>query len=344
MRVAIYNPYLDTLGGGERYTLGFAYVLAKNGYDVDINWIDKSILSTLYDRFGLKSIPNINIVSDVKRGEDYDLCFWVSDGSIPTLRAKRNFLHFQVPFKNVNGKSLLNKMKLFRVEKVIVNSNFTKKVIDKEYGIDSLVIYPPVDTFCIKRKRKEDIILYVGRFSDLIQNKRQDLLINSFKKLIKDEKFRSWKLILAGGVEVGADQYVSILEKQSLEYPIEIIKSPSFSQLQNLYGTAKIFWSAAGKGENESVNPQKFEHFGITLVEAMAGGCIPVVFAGGGYLEIINSGVDGYLWQEKDDLIKITKSLLLEKKKMIEISNNAIEKSKNFSQEVFENKVTNLLL
>ena len=134
MRAAIYNPYLDTLGGGERYSMAFATVLAKKGYRVDVEWKSKAIKGKLEERFGLK-LEGINIVKDVKRGDGYDICFWVSDGSIPLLRARKNFLHFQFPFQNVNGKTLLNKMKLFRINKFICNSFFTKGYIDKEYGV-----------------------------------------------------------------------------------------------------------------------------------------------------------------------------------------------------------------
>ena len=159
MKAAIYNPYLDTLGGGERYTLTFAKVLSDNGWEVDLEWKDTGIKKSLEDRFGM-DLTLINIVKDVKRGDGYDLCFWVSDGSIPALKARRNILHFQVPFQNLNGRSLLNKMKLFRVDKIICNSEFTRKVIDAEYGVESVVVYPPVDVEHIKSKRKENLILF----------------------------------------------------------------------------------------------------------------------------------------------------------------------------------------
>lgn len=196
MKAAIYNPYLDTLGGGERYTMTFAEALAKAGYKVDVQWANSNIREKLESRFG-KDYSDINFVPDVKRGDSYDICFWVSDGSIPTLRARKNFIHFQVPFHHVGGNSLLNKMKFFRIDKIICNSQFTKKVIDSEYGIDSIVIYPPVPTSQIKSKRKENIILSVGRFSQLAQSKHQDVLIKAFRKLA-DEGFTDWKLVLAG--------------------------------------------------------------------------------------------------------------------------------------------------
>ena len=44
-RVAIYDPYLDTLGGGERYCLTVAEILLKKGYLVDLFWSgDKDLI------------------------------------------------------------------------------------------------------------------------------------------------------------------------------------------------------------------------------------------------------------------------------------------------------------
>jgi len=94
MRAAIYNPYLDTLGGGERYTLSFAKVLLNNGFDVNIFWKDSSILDKFEKRFGI-TLNGLNTIDDIKKGEGYDLCFWVSDGSIPILHSRNNILHFQ---------------------------------------------------------------------------------------------------------------------------------------------------------------------------------------------------------------------------------------------------------
>jgi len=54
MKAAIFNPYLDTLGGGERYTMAFAKVLSKKGYRVDVGWKDASIKAKIEDRFGIK--------------------------------------------------------------------------------------------------------------------------------------------------------------------------------------------------------------------------------------------------------------------------------------------------
>jgi len=342
-KAAIYNPYLDTLGGGERYTLTFAKVLAEEGYDVDIEWHDKSIKDKLSLRFGLKLSKNINIVESINRGESYDTCFWVTDGSIPTLKAGKNYIHFQVPFHGVNGKSLLNRMKLFRIDKIICNSDFTKKVVDNEYGIDSMVLYPPVATDIYRPKRKINQICYVGRFSNLIQNKGHEVLIKQFKILVKNKKFTDWKLILAGGTEVGSTEYLKKLKLQAHGYNIEFVESPSIEILKNIFGVSKIFWSASGYGVDEIKNPEKTEHFGITLVEAMSAGCVPLVFNAGGHKEIIDAENNGYLWENKRDLISLTKKILNEKGLMKKLSINAIYSSLKYNYENFKNKVVELL-
>lgn len=341
MKAAIYNPYLDTLGGGERYTLSFAKVLIDKGYEVDIEWKSSGIIKLLENRFGL-DLSKIKVVPDINRGDGYDLCFWVSDGSIPALKARKNFLHFQVPFHDVGGKSLINRMKLFRVSKIICNSGFTKKIIDKEYGVSSTVIYPPVDTTSIKPKRKENTILYVGRFSELLQNKNQDLLIKNFKKLV-NQGTADWKLVLIGGAEVGAGGYLDKLRQISRGYPIEIIEGPSFNDLRELYGKAKIFWSASGFGADENKNPQKVEHFGITVVEAMSAGVVPIIYNAGGHREIVENGKNGFLWTKENKLLKITKNLISVNRQLRQISESAKSCSKLFSKEKFGEEVGKLL-
>lgn len=341
MRAAIYNPYLDTLGGGERYTMAFAMVLVGAGYQVDVEWKGPAIAGSLEQRFGM-NLSGINFVSDVNRGDGYDVCFWLSDGSIPILRARKNFLHFEHPFKGVNGKSLINKMKLFKVNKIICNSGFTKNFIDKEYGVNSIVIYPPVPTDKIKPHKKENIILFVGRFSQLEQAKNQHILVSCFKRFY-DRGMKDFKLILIGGREVGVGGYVKRLKKMAEGYPIVIQESPSFRELVDIYGRAKIFWSAVGSGVDELREPKKVEHFGITVVEAMSAGAIPIIYSAGGYKEIINEGVNGFLWVGKGELIKKTIKILGDKTLQQYLSKNAKISSQKYSYARFKSGVEKIL-
>ena len=342
MKAAIFNPYLDTLGGGERYTMSFAKVLLENGYKVDLEWNSRSVIEKIEKRFGI-NIDGINIVENIKRGEGYDLCFWLSDGSIPLLKSRNNILHFQFPFKDTNGNFLLNKMKFFRVGSIVCNSYFTKRFVDKEYGVKSIVIYPPVDVEHIKPKRKENIILSVGRFSQLTQAKNQDFLISAFKKLLKGG-IEGWRLILAGGTEVGVtESFFKKLTESARNYPIQIIENPNYKELYKLYGISKIFWAATGYGISEEKDPEKVEHFGIAVVEAMAAGCVPCVFEAGGFKEIISDDYNGLLWKKESELVRKSKLLIGNQKRLRSLAQVAKESSKIYEYQRFKAEVEKII-
>ncbi len=341
MRAAIYNPYLDTLGGGERYTMMVAYALRLHGWDVEVAWKHPKILEWLELRLGL-DLSGIEIVKDISRGAGYNLLFWLSDGSIPLMLAKKNILHFQTPFHNLRGRALFNRIKLAKINTVVCNSRFTKGFIDKEYSVKSEVIYPPVPTNEIKPLKKQDIILFVGRFSKLQQSKRQDILVDVFKRLY-DKELRGWKLVLIGGSDVGRSDYVEYLKEESRGYPIEILENLPFSEVKNFYGRAKIFWSASGFGVNVLQEPQKVEHFGISVVEAMAGGCVPIIVNQGGHKEIVDNKKNGFLWDSFDDLERITLDLVSNERSREKIAQKAQEKAKVFSQERFEKEILKII-
>jgi glycosyltransferase involved in cell wall biosynthesis len=350
MKAGVYDPYLDTLGGGERYTMTVAYCLAKNGWKVDVFWSNSKIKQEIESRLGIK-IERVNFIPDIfkKSGiirkwgvlRNYDLIFYLSDGSIPFLFGKRNILHFQVPFHDVGGKKLVGQIKLKKISHIVCNSYFTKRFIDKEYGVDSKVICPPVDVDSFKPEKKENIILCVGRFTDLLHNKRQDVLIEGFKGICKMD-LKGWKLVLAGGDKEGR-HFVARLRKMAEDLPVEIITNPQFNYLKRLYGKAKIFWTAAGFGVNEEKQPEKVEHFGITTVEAMAAGCVPVVINKGGQPEIVSNGKNGLLWNSEEELVQKTLKLIKNQKEWLRLSKAAQKRAQDFSLKRFCQKVVTLL-
>jgi len=336
-KAGVYDPYLDTLGGGERYTLTFADCLSRNGYQVDVFWDDKADKKRLEERLGIK-LERVNFIPETFNSNGYDLIFFLSDGSIPFLTANQNILHFQVPFHGVGGRKWLNRIKLRRINYVVCNSFFTKKFIDQEYGVDAKVIYPPVAVESFKPLAKENLIISVGRFTDALHNKRQDVLIEAFKKM----KIKDWKLILIGGDEEGKE-YVAGLRKKTDGSPIEIITNPSFDKLKVFYGQAKIFWTAAGFGINDEKEPEKVEHFGITTVEAMASGCVPVVINKGGQKEIVQQGKNGFLWETEKQLIDKTLELIENEHEWSKLSKAAQERSLVFSEKKFYEKIKKLV-
>lgn len=348
MKAIFYDPYLDSVGGGERYVLTIAENLLKNKWEVYLADGSEILKDKFESRFqlnlsGLKFISGINRFVKRWHERDYDLMFWLSDGSIPLMFAKNNILHFQVPFHYVNGKNFLNKIKLKNIHHTICNSLFTKKFIDREYGINSEVIYPPVDTENLKPGKKENIIFSVGRFSQLLQAKRQDILVDVFKEMIK-EGLKDWKLVLAGGSDVGVKDFVINLRQKSAGFNIEIIENAEFKVIKNLYSRAKIFWNASGFGVDEDKNPEKVEHFGIVIVEAMSAGCVPVAVGKGGINELITHGESGFLWETKEELKEMTFNLIKEEKGLKKISEKVQEMSKKYAIDNFCRQYDSILV
>ena len=340
MRVGFFSPYLDTFGGGERYMLTLASHLAEK-HDVEIFWGDSAIKAPLtrflkIDLTKTKFVENIfgqNFLKKIRRSASYDLIFVLSDGSVPFSFAKRSILHFQVPFifSKIDVKTKLN---LTRYKYVVVNSHFTKKYIDKSFKVNSRVIYPPVDIKSLKPGKKENLIISVGRFSQQqLHPKKQEVLIEVFKELYKTVP--SWKLILTGQSKKQDYRYIKNLKASVKGYAIRIRENISYNDLRKLYAKASIYWHATGFGEDETRNPQKMEHFGISTVEAEAAGAVPVVIEKGGQKEIIKDGKNGRLWSTKTQLYEITKNLIKNKGQWQRLSKEAMKDSKRFSQERF---------
>jgi glycosyltransferase involved in cell wall biosynthesis len=388
LKAAIYDPYLDTLGGGERYCLTVGEILLKNGYDVDLFWSgNKEIVLEAQNRFGLKLdglniIPDIfglthrkiemieenspdtlhsiqisqgNIFSRIKKYiekykilSSYDLVFFLSDGSIPFLFSKKNLLHIQVPFilkENLKDK-IINFIKVKFINQVVCNSQFTSKFLEDFPQSKLKVLYPPVDVEKFHSSdKKENIILSVGRFDNILNAKKQDVLIEAFKKMHKNNPHLKWKLVLMGGSHDKPENNHYLLHLQHLakDFPVEFIVNPNFEILKDVYSKSKIYWHAAGFGVDEYLHPEQTEHFGMTVVEAMDSGLVPIVVAKGGLTEIVSDSKNGYLWQTVDELIAKTQILFAIPKDIDNLSHEAHISAQSFSKEIFEKKLLDLI-
>lgn len=342
LKTLIYNPYWDTMGGGERYTATFAKMLLDHGWSVDILW-PKNLSSQIKNTFGLdiKNANWLNFKYSPLSTLNYQLNFWLSDGSLPVSLAGKTIIHLQFPFTGIGGSSPVNWLKS-RFYTFVVNSDFTKGFIDQEFSVNSRVLYPPIDTSIFRPGKKQKTILYVGRFSSLTQKKGQEILIDTFSRIYK--KMPGWKLVLAGGTAVGTDpEYFSNLKRIAAGKPIEILADPKLPDLKKLYSTSSIFWSASGFGVDEKHDPTGVEHFGISLVEAMAAGCVPVVTNLGGHKEIVTQGVDGFLFDNLTELIDYTFALIAGPKMMTQLSTSGQAKSKMFGTDKFYEKTLALV-
>ena len=357
----IYDPYIDTLGGGEKYVFTVAQTLLENGYTVDVfTNQDKSIIEKLQNRFNLnlstarirpdifKKHGILSILNKYNITRKYDLFFYLNDGSVPLIFSKHNILHVQVPFNKTPNlfQKIINLIKLSLFKDIIVNSKFTQARVKQIYLKNSKLLYPPIDiTNFTPAKIKQNIILSVGRFDNLLNAKRQDILIEAFKKLYKGNNLSNWKLVLAGSSLEGesTNSYLSHLKFISKRFPIDFVINQPFNTIKKLFSVSKIYWHAAGFGVNEKTDPQSTEHFGMTVVESMAAGLVPIVINKGGLKEIVSQDFDGFLWEKIDQLVSKTQLLIGHPKKFIHMSQNARNTSKKYSTQNFKNQFIKII-
>lgn len=355
MRIGIYDPYLDDLGGGEKYMMTIAECLSQK-HEVTVFWDNQIDLDALKDRFFLnldkiKLEKNIfsSKVSLIKRSlitKKYDAIIVLTDGSIPLVQSKKLFLHMQQPLGRAYAPSLKNKIKLSRVTGIFYNSLFTKSFNEKIFkGVKNTVIYPPVEILN-QDLIKENIILHVGRFRVInIKNddyKKQQMMIDTFKKMI-DKGLKNWKFVVATSVNDEDDPKFAKMLKSANGYPVEFIVNKSNRELWKVYNKAKIYWHASGFGEDLDEHPEYAEHFGISTVEAMGAGCVPIVINAGGQKEIVENGENGFLWDSIDELMELTIKLSNDIKLWGTISKNARSKATEFGKEKFCENINKLI-
>jgi len=347
-KALIYSPYFKGIGGGERYMLTIAECLLRNQWRVDLLWDKPDEIKRIGQKLNL-SIKGINVlgyrVSDInfwqrmRLTRAYQVAFWLSNGSIPAIFAKKNIIHFQSPFKQVGGRKITNQFKIGLVDEVICNSKFTKRFIDKEFGVNSEVVFPPVEVSQFNQGKKEKIILAVGRYEP---TKKHETLIKAFKLLL-NKGAKDWRMVIIGGSleKPEKNDYLTRLRQEAVKLPVKFHVNADFSVLKDYYSKAMFFWHAKGY-RVALTKPKEMEHFGITPVEAMSAGCVPLVVDKGGLRDIVRRG-EGEKWKSIDELAEKTYQLINNSKKYEQYQRNAVQRSKDFSKTKFCHKINEIV-
>jgi glycosyltransferase involved in cell wall biosynthesis len=95
-------------------------------------------------------------------------------------------------------------------------------------------------------------------------------------------------------------------------------------KVSELLGSAKVYVHCAFN-----------EHFGITIVEAMAAGCVPVVSDSGGPREIVSEDV-GFRWKQIDEAVGQISGLVKDEDVREQLSKHAVSRARQFGPDVFE--------
>lgn len=360
MSIAIYDHGLHFIGGGQKYVATIASLL-QNEFDITFiankpvavsdleSWYGlnlsrckiKLIPLQFYDKRGMQCIDSSIIVEDMdnpfdeisRESKNYDI--FINANQLEKVKPLSPisifFCHFPNVFHNRH----------FAVDDytfIIANSQFTVKWLEKRWNLQpTFLLYPPVEMATVK-VAKEKVILAVGQF-EAGGTKKQIELIKAFRSLLADypDRLQGWRLILAGS-SIPKNPYLKTVQNllRQDSRAIELKVNASFEEVKLLYAKASIFWHGCGLGE---VNPQRFEHFGMATVEAMQNCCAPIVFAGGGQVEIVEHGRSGFLFNTVEELCQHSHQLIVNPDLLAELQAGAQQRSQNFRLAGFEKKV-----
>jgi O-antigen biosynthesis protein len=237
---------------------------------------------------------------------------------------------------------------LKRYDLVIVYSEFVARHLHRQAGIygvtlpEITIIPPPVRQMGGKRGEPGGAprILNVGRFYPGGHCKRQDNLIEAFRTL--RASVPDAELHLAGVLppdSVARDFFVH-LRHLAREEPVFFHLNASLDELRELYNGASAYWHATGLGVSVELFPERFEHFGITILEAMSAGAVPFVLGEGGPVEFVAPNENGYLWHTEEELVESTRAFFaLPVQAQSTYREKARQTAAEFDEERFRNRV-----
>ena len=233
-------------------------------------------------------------------GEGYDLLLNIDHFNYALPRAKRNWAHIFQPHDSnrpMGGYDLW------------ANSQYTVAQIKEQWDLYAKHIYIPISPQ-FRPLRKTKWITHCSRFvrPTPYADKGHRQMILAFIQGYEAGYLREWQLHLIGSLDPNMQNYLEQLIGMAKPYPIYFHVNASDTDVVQLLGCSAIYWHMTGVSMLQIPGAQ--EHLGLTPIEAMASGTIPICLASGGPLETIKNGQTGILVGNTQELLRATATLL----------------------------------
>lgn len=197
---------------------------------------------------------------------------------------------------------------------IMSNSEYSRKILRRVYGRDSLVCHGCIDQKIFRKMniQRRDIILSIGNYLSLA--KGHDFVIRALGRIRRHHP----KLIIVGR---GPKDVKEFLQNLAVQYGValEFLTNLSTEQLVKLYNEAKITAIAYHK-----------EPFGLVAIESMACGTPVVAVREGGLCESVTEDT-GILTERDEDEFARAIEILLDNKELREnMGKHGIERVKEY--------------
>jgi alpha-1,2-mannosyltransferase len=370
LKIGVFHPSLHNFGGGEFVALVVVNTLAKNGYDVQLLTSEKIKQDQVKKMMGEEIASSVKMIfqpSCTHPGGSFDLfptvfhslalkskCDILVDTYSNCVFPWTDICYVHFPFLNshdydkvfpylkqkhvrtLSGLPYLlyaAKIQNYKNKLIIANSQFTANSIKEFVEIEVKVIYPPVASNSLKQSSlnrgdssREDLVVTVSRFS---KDKKLETIPYIAKQTEKEVRFIIIGLLHDQKVY---EALIRRVKKLGLTEKVKIMPNAPKTELEDVLRRAKVYLHTTYQ-----------EHFGISIVEAMALGCIPVTHDSGGMIEFvpdryryknlqdaamkINSAIHEWTPQAAEDMTRIAQQFSEDNfsKKFIETFSSYVE-------------------
>ena len=350
------NARLMGLGGSQYVMLETAIAFAERGFET---YIESLLITSTCDLLKIAEffgIPKKELVNIGIGGPSSNNAFIINTsgdvfsgpGDVVYLHYP-SFLEYAVYYNRLNGLfdiagktySLINTI-LFpfltrRVKIYIANSTFTALFFKGTFGIDPYIIYPPVNIDDIVNREilpfeeREKYVLTVTRISP---EKHPELVL----QVAKYVKKHGLRVLMVGALsEYNKPLYDAIIEravKENVDDVLDIYVNIPRSKLIDLYRKSMIYIH---------ITPR--EHFGISIVEAMATGT-PVIIPenSGSWIDIAQRNPNtARSYREIEEIPCIIKEIINNNNHWNQLSINGYKRALQLSREQYRKKLYHIV-
>jgi alpha-1,2-mannosyltransferase len=185
---------------------------------------------------------------------------------------------------------------------VMVNSTWTAGHINEIWKINSVIVYPPCDTTSLldfPLENRNRTMISVAQFRPEKDHAFQvEIMARLFEQYPEYRKKRAVKLVFIGSVRNEDDakrvsELQQLIKQKELQNAIHIVENASYQELLGYLETSLV-----------GLHAMKNEHFGISIIEYMAAGLLPVAHDSGGPKADIVSTKSGFLASDVDGYVK----------------------------------------
>lgn len=379
MRIATVHHSLNFAGGAEKLCLSVIEALRNAGHFVSLVTVEKTDWAFVHTNFGKVTRPDSELyltacrfskhLSNVPLAGAYLVAYLLellnsefkgkhdvtinTFGDVVNSLSDLTYVHFPLL-----AAAKLSQIPLFVNESVwrataplygcmssalakvhegtlLTNSRFMQAIIKEFLQRESLVVYPPVNVEDIisqssGNQKHESLVVVAASYTP----KRHLEQVPMIAKHSENARF-----VIMGKANEYSRSTLENLKRQicalQVQDKIKILTNVPHENFMETLFKAKVY-----------LHVMPFDHFGISVVEAMAAGCVPVVHRSGGpWLDILDErqGEYGFSYTSPQEAAQQIDALVTKEDLSFKVVKRALNRAKAFDKTVFMKKIVDVV-